>query len=520
MEKPFIILATAATASNKTAEENLGLGYLAAFCQKHNYDVEIIDGWLEDLPADEVENRIISSKRKPLFVGFSCNQLNGSTAIEIVQSLKHKNYEVPFVAGGFAPTFNPDKFLESGFDIVSIGEGENAILDLCKYFSTGTPDLKNISGLYYYNESELQFSKPKIIQNLDSLPFPSRDTIDFVISQKTPVNISTSRGCMSNCLFCSVSAFWNLCHAPNWRGRSIKNIVDEIEEVYNLGARHIKFVDDSFIEFPRNEKWCSDLANEIKNRNLNVKLCITLKADKVTEGIVNSLCKAGCNLYACGIENFSDTALKRMGKRANAKQNRNALDILKQHNVYVQMGFILFDYGTTMLELQENYEMMQKYSWTICRGVFSEMYAARGTPYTRMLQKRGVIEQAHLENFDYKIHDLRVRMMYNALKTWHISHMRMYNMVIEPINKPKVLTDKGLESFYQVYLEIRQQDLNFMGKALDLVEHNATNEKLNEFTLNAIKSCEKWFKTREAKITELYKKEGITYLAEDDPFTN
>ena len=518
MEKPLVIFATAATASNKTAEENLGLAYLAAVCRKNNFEVEIIDGWLEDLSIEEVEKRILS-KRKPLFVGFSCNQLNGSTAIEIVNSLKSKDYCVPFVAGGFAPTFNPEKFLNSGFDIVSIGEGEKTTLDLCNHFHTGKPNFEDIPSICYYNEKKLQFHKANIIQNLDTLPFPSRDTISYVINEKTPVNISTSRGCMSSCLFCSVSAFWNLCNAPKWRGRSVQNIVDEIEELYNLGARHIKFVDDSFIESPRDEKWCNELANEINKRNLDIKLRITLKADKITDGIINALCNAGCNLFACGIENFSDTALKRMGKKANSLQNKTALDILRKYNVYVQMGYILFDYGTTMSELRENYEMMKKYSWTICRGIFSEMYAARGTAYTKMLKKKGVIECVHLENYDYKICDKKVRMMYHALKKWHISHMRMYNMVIEPINKPKVLCDKGLEEFYQVYLQVRKQDLTFMGQALNLVENNVTEIQLDEFIKKSIKNCEQWFKLYEEKIYELYKQEKITYTAEDDPFT-
>ena len=97
--------------------------------------------------------------------------------------------------------------------------------------------------------------------------------------------------------------------------------------------------------------------------------------------------------------------------------------------------------------------------------------------------------------------------------------MRMYNMVIEPINNPKVLSDKGLEEFYQVYLQVRKQDLTFMGQALNLVENNVTEIQLDEFIKKSIKNCEQWFKLYEEKIYELYKQEKITYTAEDDPFT-
>lgn len=516
----LIILVTTATASNKTAEENLGLAYLAAVCRKNGFEVVIIDGWLEGLSSEEVIERILL-ERTPLFIGFSCNQLNGDTAIDIVKTLKNKNYRVPFIAGGFAPTFNPKKYLDAGFDFVSLAEGEETILDLCNYFILGEPQLTKINGLCYYNNSnDLSYNKPRIIPEIDNLPHPSRDTMQHVIKEKTPVNIATSRGCMAHCMFCSVSAFWRLCDGNIWRGRSIRNIVDEIEDLYIKGVRHFKIVDDSFIEPPRDEEWCNNFANEIINRKLNIKLRITLRADRVTEGIVESLTRAGCNLYACGVENFSNAALKRMGKKANSEDNIKALDIFKKYNAYVQMGFILFDYGTTFPEIKENYNMLKKYSWTICRGIFSEMYAARGTPYTEMLRKKKLIKgDVHLENYYYDLPDSRVKMVYDAIKTWHISHMRMYNMVIEPINKPKVLDDNVLFAFYKLYQKIRERDLNFMGKVIDLVESNICKSDLNNYVAKSIEECAQWFEVYECEVKELFKLANISYMAEDDPFT-
>ena len=520
MQKPLVILVTTATGSNKTAEENLGLTYLSSVCRENDIDVTIIDGWLEGLTSQEITRRILL-ERKPIFVGFSCNILNGSTAIKVVQALKSTGYSTPFVAGGFAPTFNPKKFLESGFDFVAMAESEGMIINLCKYLVNGTPDITEIDGLCYRDKQlDFHFNKPTYIHDLDKLPFPSRDTMQYAIKEKTPVNMITSRGCMSNCLFCSVNAFWKLGDVPKWRGRTIKNIVDEMEELYNKGARHVKFVDDSFIEPPREEEWCNNFADEIQNRGLDLRLRITLRADRVTDGIVDALSRAGCNLYACGIENFSDTALKRMGKGADSNQNREALDIFKRHNVYVQTGFILFDYGTTLPELKENYEMMDKYSWTICRGVFSEMFAANGTLYTELLHKKGLIKgDAHLGNYSYEIEDVKVQMVYKALKEWHISHMKMYNMVIEPINKPKVLSDGGLGNFYDLYLDIRKRDLDFMGKIITLVEKDVNQKYLDDFVIQSIDSSSAWFKNQGNSVEKLFSSEHISYMAEDDPFT-
>lgn len=183
-------------------------------------------------------------------------------------------------------------------------------------------------------------------------------------------------------------------------------------------------------------------------------------------------------------------------------------------------GFILFDYATTFEELKDNYELMNKYSWAICKGIFSEMYAATGTRYTEILRKQGLIKSdAHYENYEYDIIDARAKMVYDALKAWHISHVKMYDMMIEPINKPRVLSEDGLKRFYDLYVEVRRRDLNFMKHVLDLVEADARKECLNDFVSLTIRENIQWFEECQNKVDKLYCLEGIKYMAEEDPFT-
>ncbi|MEK4004982.1 B12-binding domain-containing radical SAM protein [Paenibacillus sp. FSL H3-0333] len=520
MHKPLVIFVTTATSSNKTAEENLGLGYLAATCRENNIEVRIIDGWLEELTSEEIINRILS-ERQPLLVGFSCNLLTGDAAINIVNQLKTKNYSVPFIAGGFAPTLNPKKFLDSGFDFVSLAEGEETIKDYCDHLLNGKPALTEISGLCYYDElHNLCFKKPNCRMALDEIPFPSRDTMNYVIKHKIPVSISTTRGCKASCLFCSIAAYWRTADGPRWRGRSAYNIVDEIEQLYHKGARYFKFVDDSFIEPPRDAEWCNNFADEIHKRGLDIGFRITMRADRVSEDIITALCRAGCDSIVCGVENFSNKALRRMGKKADSKENTDALDLLKKHNIYVLHGFILFDYATTLDELRENYEVLNEYSWAICKGIFSEMYAATGTRYTEILRRKGLIYgDERFENYTYQIEDDKANMVYKALKDWHVSHNKIYDMMVEPINKPRVLSKSGSASFYILYLDIRRRDLEFMGEVLDIVEGNLGQSYLDEFVKKTIRNSMEWFEDYANKVECLYDSEEIVYMAEEDPFT-
>lgn len=522
MSTKTIILVTPAPNSNRTSEENLGIGYLASMCRNNGFNVVIIDGWLKGLNPKQIVERI-KLEEKPLFIGFSCYQLNRGAAIEVMNLLKNDGYDIPFVAGGFGPTFNAEEFLESGFNYVSIVEGEETLLNLCKHFSEGKPEISQISGLgYYESDKSVHIKKAKLITDLDKLPFPARDTMQYVMKERTPINFITSRGCTGHCLFCSVTSFWRLGEGSNWRGRSIENIVDELEILYNKGARHFKFVDDSFIEPPRDLEWCRRFADEIKSRGLDIRMRISIRADRINEGIIAELCRAGCNSIACGIENYSESALSRMVKKANPQQNIQALDILRKYNLYVQGGYILFDYATTLDELKINCEMMKKYSWIICKGVFSEMYAAKGTSYSEILYKKGIIKDAnlYLENYCYEIQDSRAKLVYNALKKWHIKHMKTYDMTIDPISKPKALNDEGYQAFYQLYMEIRSKDLDFFDNVLHMVSDGISQTDLDKYVDASIISNTEWIKDFENKVQYLYNSEKIFYKAVLNPFYN
>lgn len=439
--------------SNKSPEENLGMAYLAEVCRHKNIDVTIIDGWLQDKDENSIIEEIISSK-EVLFVGFSANLLTGDAVLRIAKQCRPFLKDTIFIAGGFGPTLNPIKYLNDGFDFVSYGEGEGTFSDLCDCLLAGEREkLRNITGLGYLNiKNEIVYQPREVIQNLDTLPFPARDTMDAVISRQIPVNISTSRGCMGNCSFCSISAFWKKQTDCKWRGRSISNIIDEIEQLYNRNVRYIKIVDDSFIEGERDEKWCAKFADELIRRGINVRFRITMRVSKITDEIVRQLYRAGCDSLVIGVENFSEEALKRMRKCSTKEKNINALEILKHYPIYVLYGFILFDNNTTLRELRENYVYLQKYNWGIIKGIFSEMYAAEGTDFTQRLKKEGKIKRiAFFEDYPYDIEDHQARLVYKYLKTWNRKHTKLYDILIEPINKPRILSREAVSKLYDLY---------------------------------------------------------------------
>lgn len=516
----FIILATPAPISHRTAEENLGIGYLAATLREKGYNVKIIDGWLTGLTPKQLASEILSQK-SPLFVGFSAYQSNMDMAIQTLNAVKKERADIPFVAGGFGPTFNPEDFLNSGFDVVLRGEGEDALLQLAQHYQDNSIKLHNINNISFKDQggNSINTSLVPLTKHLDEIPYPARDTMKYVVDRRTPVHVLTARGCTGSCLFCSINAFFRLSGTKKYRQRSVTNIVGELENLQNLGVKHIKIIDDSFVDGNRDEKWCQEFANAIQDKKLRFLLRGSIRADKVSDEILFNLKKAGFFSFSCGIENFSETALKRMNKGASLQQNIDALDLFKKYHIYVQAGQILFDPDTTLQELQENYQYMKKYDWIISKGVFTEMFAAEGTSFTKLIDKKHLktSNEHQMGNYKYRIIDERVNNAHDALKKWHVSHMGLYDKAIDPLTSPKALSKKELKIFYDIYMKIRHKDLEVMGGVLDRAV-KSNRETLMAFIDKKNLQNSEFFKRINNEVSQAYKSCNLQYDAKINPF--
>ena len=519
--KDKIILTTLSPDTHRTSEENLGLAYLTAVLRKNGYNVEIIDGWLGGLSDEEVLRKILTDKEVSV-VGVSCYMSNNDKSIELARKIRETRPKIKLMCGGFGPSFNPQKFVKDGiFDIAMIGEGEESIIEVTDYF-TGHSDKKieDIKGIVFEKDGEIERTeKRNLISDLDVIPFPARDTMNMAKDRKSTVNILTARGCMGNCLFCSVNAFNKLSNGNKWRGRSVDSIVDELEQLQNMGVKYIKVIDDSFLEPERDEQWAKEFCEKVKARGIDVSLRGSLKADQVEEEKIKYLKEAGFHSFACGIENGSNTALKRMNKSATLEANKKALDILKKYGIYVQAGYILFDDNTTFQELQENYDFLREYDWIITKGIFSEMFAADGTLYTEKLKKEDkIVKNDVYDNNKYEIVEPKVKLTYNALKRWHKSHMKLYDMIIDPISSPKAIDSIGEKSFYDLYYQLKLKDLDFMKEVLDNVEKGISEEELNQKVIAQIASNSDFYSSVNKSGQALCEKYNLNYDGKENPF--
>ena len=515
-----IALVTPPTKSHRTAEETLALGYLGVILRKAGYEVSIVDGWLEQLSAEEMVEKLAIGGF-PAMIGFSCYRSNLDQACEVMNVAKKRFGNIPFICGGYGPTFHDEVFLKSGFVVAVRGEAERSIVNLVDaVLSNG--DLSSIPGISFQKEHLIvRTERIEPVTDLDIIDFPARDTIGLAIKHRNFVHMSTSRGCEANCTFCSIIAFDR--SGPRkvrWRYRSIRDIIAEIEILnQQYGIKHFKFVDDSFIEAPRDEQWAQELCDELLARNLAIRFRTQIRADRLTPNLTRLLKQAGWFSTSVGVENASRAALKRMGKSASQAQNLAALEMLEQNEIFVQMGMILFDPYTTMEELWENLTFLKAHRWPVNKGVFSEMFAAEGTTFTTTGKRRNlVIADTGNQNYTYSVQDEKSKRMYGMLKSWHRTHSVVYDQVIDPLTAPKVMSDDGYRRAHALFHELQALDVRFFELAMEHVSRTASPSADVDILRGSIKVSTEAYLAVEKGINALYQQQGMRYDAVSNPF--
>ena len=312
----------------------LGLGYVAASLKKKDFQVELVDCTF--LTKKGAIEKVRGSK--PQIIGFYSMFSMKKTSLELASILK-KDCDL-MVVGGPLPTLDPTDYLDV-FDVAVLGEGENSMVELAEKFET-SKDCSAVKGIAYKGEGEVRFSEPRgFVENLDELPFPSRDLFDneaykSYYFKRYGYSISpmiTSRGCPFSCDFCSRPVF-----GQSFRVRSAANIVNEVETIVGLGYDRVWFADDCFT---LNRERLLDVCNELVKRRLKVGWECLSRVDTMDLEVAERMRRAGCVRVFFGIESGSNSTLSLMRKQITVEQARKAVYNAKAAGLQVGAFFII-----------------------------------------------------------------------------------------------------------------------------------------------------------------------------------
>lgn len=273
----------------------LGLGYIAATLRMGNFDVTLLDCIMESdmrevpvgphhvrigLSSEEIENRV--AYFAPTLVAVTCmaadQAANAHMVAEAVKRLRgRKSMDISVaVGGGYASTQPELVMADYNVDFAIMGEGETPMFNLCMAQRNRRPPV-NVDGVAYRDEwgSPVINKEQTTFPDLDQIPVPSRDLMKMVrycllpsyyFEAMTPhTTMVLSRGCPSQCAFCSVPR----CFGSKYRKRSVDRILEELGALREeFGLREVEFVGDNlFHDREWAHGWMSAIAR--KHSDLN-----------------------------------------------------------------------------------------------------------------------------------------------------------------------------------------------------------------------------------------------------------
>jgi radical SAM superfamily enzyme YgiQ (UPF0313 family) len=402
--------------------EHLGFGYMAAVSRLRGLSIAVMDapvmGWNNELT---IEN---AKKFSPLVIGVSIPfQEGASDAFELVKLLRD-NFSCHICLGGIYPTFEYESILNeyNEIDSIVLGEGEETFPELVSAVKEGSP-LEQVHGLALKLEGKVcKTQKRPLIEDLDELPFPERDTLPAVLRNFGFASIVSSRGCYGRCSFCSVDGFYSN-FGSKFRVRSAVNVVDEMEMLMNkYDVHNFMFNDANFIGgISRGRERAYDIAQEIVKRGMKIEYRIQCRANDVDKELFACLRDSGLTRVYIGIESGSQPQLDRYVKDITVRENYKALSVLKELGLFVKIGFIMFDRDATFDDLLNNINFIKGIKKMFGKDQLGYIYPISklmplsGSAFKNQMEEQGALKGSY-KDYSYDFKDKKVQFFYSLMK--------------------------------------------------------------------------------------------------------
>lgn len=261
---------------------------------------------------------------------------------------------ISFGAGGHHVTILKEKVLQEcqGIDFGVVSDGEQTILELCK----NDLPYDDIKGLIFRKGRDALFTGERPpVKNLDEIAFPRYDNFNMKdYSRQIPVH--SSRGCVYQCTFCP-----NKLIAREYRARSEKSFVDEIEYWYEKGIRQFAIDDDNFaLKKTRVYAIC----DEIEKRGLKdlfIRCSNGLRADSVDRQLLARMKEIGVREVGFGVDGGNNKMLKYLKKGETIETIERAIKDACELGFDVRLYFLIGSPGETAADIEDSIRLAKKY---------------------------------------------------------------------------------------------------------------------------------------------------------------
>lgn len=334
--------------------------------QKTDFEIKFYDGCLRKWDIQAYFEKL--SEFKPHFIVFESSVRTIET--DKILALKCKQtFGAKIIMTGAYPTAFPEE-TQKWADFVCIGEYEYSVLDIVR-------SEKNIAGVYPNSFRDLL--------DINTLPFPEDNDVSRFEYAKpgepncefTEIQMYASRGCPLRCNFCVCGNLYY--KKPNWRPRSIENIISEIIYLKNkYSVMEGIFFDEEMHN--GSKKFILGLTEAIIKNKLNyLKFNAMCGYYNMDEEMLCAMKNAGYYKLRIGIETANREVAKEIGMlpKFDLVRLENVLKTAKKIGLKIYGTFTIGAKGSTFEADLETGRLLQQY---VAAGLIKDVQVSINTP--------------------------------------------------------------------------------------------------------------------------------------------
>ncbi len=355
----------------------LGILYICSHLRSKGFDVEVFDTTFSSLP----DLALHLQTETPSVLGVYANLMTRKKVVEIVRIAHEAGWKI--IVGGPEPGAYVREYLESGADVVVLGEGEITMEELIPALRQDSDSaLAKVNGIAFLGEAgQVHQTPPRTqIPDLDSQPWPARDAIDIKRYVRTwreahgqgSLSFITARGCPYRCRWCSHQVF-GMTH----RRRKPLAVVDEVEWLLSTYQPDMMWIADDV--FTIHHGWLRQYTAEMRRRGLRIPFECISRADRLNDEVVDLLAELGCFRVWIGSESGSQRILDSMERGVTVEQVQSAVSSCKTRSIQTGM-FLMWGYeGEEIQDVEATIQHVKRSDPDIFFTTVA--YPIKGTPY-------------------------------------------------------------------------------------------------------------------------------------------
>ncbi|MEZ5538537.1 MAG: radical SAM protein [Pseudomonadales bacterium] len=446
----------------------MGILYLTSAIRERfqqHVDIRILDMKLEQMPA---ENLLPLLKEfQPDVVGMSALNYEAQASYRIAKVVKAFNKKIVTVVGGPFALNAAEKILqeEENIDWVFEGPADRVFPEaLVRLVLKQELDVDLPGFSHRLANGQLHIAKSRdFVQDLDTLPMPAWDLVDFDRYAKHPNHAAnlkgkrysplfTSRGCPYLCSYC------HDIFTKRFVYHSAERVIAEIEHLYtNYGVNEFHIEDDIFnLHKPRVHEIMGEVARRWPGK-MKFAFPNGLRGDIIDQEIVDVMCDAGAYAASIAIETVTPRLQRLVEKNLDVEKAHHAIKMFTDRGLQVTAAFMLGFPTETKEEIKASIDFALKSDLTL--AFFFTVIPQPGTPlFDLALSEHEAItrDAARVDSGSYRANTSWYERVYgyrlsNAIR---IANLRFYTNPRRIVKILRFWSPARLWQTFKVFVEI------------------------------------------------------------------